>query len=43
MQKAKQLLKKLEQEGGQSEILQIPSSENSKADLLAKSASEANQ
>ena len=43
MQTAKQLLKKLEQEGGQWEILQIPKSENSEADLLAKLASEANQ
>ena len=34
---------KLEEEGGQWEMLQIPRSENSKADLLAKSASKANQ
>ena len=43
VQKAKQLLKKLEQEGRQWEMLQIPRSENSEVDLLAKSTSEANQ
>ena len=43
VQKAKQLLKKLEQEGRQWEMLQIPRSENSEADLLAKSAWKANQ
>ena len=40
MQKAKQLLKKLEQEGGQWDLLQIPRSENSEADSLAKAAAE---
>ena len=40
VQKAKQLLKKLEQEGGQWDLLQIPRSENSKADSLAKAAAE---
>ena len=43
VQKAKQLLNKLEQEGAQWEILQIFRSKNSKVDLLAKSASKANQ
>ena len=40
VQKAKQLLKKLEKEGGQWDLLQIPRSENSKADSLAKAAAE---
>ena len=40
VQKAKQLLKKLEQEGGQWDLLQIPRSENSEADTLAKAAAE---
>ena len=43
MQKAKQLLKKLEQEGGQWDLLQIPRSENSEADSLAKVVSEDNK
>ena len=43
IQKAKQLLKKLEQEEGQWEMLQIPKSENLEADLLAKLVSEANK
>ena len=40
VQKAKQLLKKLEQEGGQWDLLQIPISENSEADSLAKATGE---
>ena len=43
VQKAKQLLKKLEQEGGQWELLQIPRNENSEADSLEKVASKANK
>ena len=43
VQKAKQLLKKLEQEGGQWDLLQIPRSENSEADSLAKAATKNNK
>ena len=43
VQKAKQLLKKLEQEGGQWDLLQIPISENSEADSLAKAVAENNK
>ena len=43
VQKAKQLLKKLEQKGEQWDLLQIPRSENSKVETLAKAASKANK
>ena len=43
VKKEKQFLKKLEQEGGQWDLLQIPRSENLEADSLAKAVSEANK
>ena len=43
VQKAKQLLKKLEQEGGQWDLLQISRSENTETDSLAKAAAEDNK
>ena len=43
VQKAKQLLKKRDQEGGQWDLLQIPRSENSEADSLAKATAENNK
>ena len=43
VQKVKQLLKKLEHEGGQWDLLQISRSENSEADSLAKAAAEDNK